>query len=236
MNVMIAGLTAAGKTTHSHLLSETYGLNYISATEALAQISGVSITLNPTDSKFWISEQAEKINALRKEGDEIDLAVDSRLTISASNMTNTVFDSFGLPWTSSSSALRIWLESSFESRVLKAIVSHRGNKGVTRGSLITLLREKDEQIRQHFLSHYGFDLYSDRSVFDLVIDISNFIRRPHLSSSKRSIALVDEILSSLVGWYLESKEDYRIRFNQCIAHYGFSVFTKLPSGFAMKVR
>lgn len=42
MNVIISGLTAAGKTTHRKILAEKFQLKYVSATETLVKSCGIS--------------------------------------------------------------------------------------------------------------------------------------------------------------------------------------------------
>jgi cytidylate kinase len=55
-NVCISGLTASGKTTHSHLLAGEFGLTYVSGSQIQLNFMGVS----PIQSKdFWISERAK---------------------------------------------------------------------------------------------------------------------------------------------------------------------------------
>jgi cytidylate kinase len=228
MNVIISGLTAAGKTTHCLLLSHKFKLTRISAADLLVKASGLNFTVDSSDSGFWVSEEAKQLVALMEQSKDINLEVDAELKRLSETSDNIVFDAWGLPWISSAPALRIWLESSLESRLLKSLVSHRNNKHVARNNLRTLIKKKDRDARDLFLSLYSFDIYNDREVFDLVIDISSFIRKPHLLSSKNSIRLADQIISGIVGWRLEKSEVHKAALKKYLDAYGDKVFITYP--------
>lgn len=229
MNIIISGLTAAGKTTHCNLLAHKFQLEIVSASTLLARKGGIPISVDPTDSKFWISGEGAALDAWRKENKQIDLAVDAELKKLSKRKHRAVFDAWGLPWISSAPAFRIWLGSSLESRLLKALVSHRWTPGMTDRALRNVLKRKDKRAREYFLAHYSFDLFHDREGFDLILDISAFIRKPHILSAKRSIRLADEILSSAVGWYLEKDETHRLNFTRCFDRHGPGVFVGYPT-------
>src|ERR1035438_9857319 len=56
-NVCISGLTASGKTTHSHLLAGELGLTYVSGSQIQLNFMGVS-PIQPKD--FWITNEAKR--------------------------------------------------------------------------------------------------------------------------------------------------------------------------------
>jgi len=228
MNVIVSGLTAAGKTTHCLLLSQRYNLTLISAASVMAKLSGFEFTADAMESAFWVSEEAKQIVALRKKSEQLDLAVDAVLKRLSEKADNIVFDACGLPWISSAPALRIWLESSLESRLLKSFVSHRLDEYPMSSNLLEFIARKDQDTRDIFLSLYSFDIYEDREVFDLVLDISSLIRRPHILSAKRSIRIADEIISSIVGWRLEGTREHRAIFQKHLAAYGDNMFISYP--------
>lgn len=67
-SICISGLTASGKTTHSHLLAGEFGLTYVSGSQIQLNFMGVS----PIQSKdFWITDKA-KAFWNEKEFDRID--------------------------------------------------------------------------------------------------------------------------------------------------------------------
>lgn len=230
MNIIISGLTAAGKTTHCKLLADKFKLRNISAASILAKESGIDASiLNPTDSSFWISSTANSLNSKRKQDITLDLSVDATLKDLADKLENAVFDTLGLPWISSALAIRIWLESSFESRLYKALVSHQENKDISEEYLCNLIKNKDDRDRNYFLSIYNFDINSfDKNIFNLVVDISTFIQEPTSASSEESIKLTDDILTSFIGWYLTNSEVYKIIFQNCFLKHGERVFMNYP--------
>ena len=65
-NVCISGLTASGKTTHSHLLAGEFGLTYVSGSQIQLNFMGVS----PIQKKdFWITPAAKVFWALSEENE-----------------------------------------------------------------------------------------------------------------------------------------------------------------------
>src|SRR5689334_5035670 len=71
-----------------------------------------------SSSDFWISSEGLHIAAhSTKHG------IDTAMVEIEFNSDNMIFDSRTLPWLSHNEPLSIWLESSFESRVLKALIS-----------------------------------------------------------------------------------------------------------------
>ena len=61
-NIVISGLTAAGKTTHALLLAQELGYRYISATAIIADLAGVS--RDEVGPGFW-QKYGDKIRKLR---------------------------------------------------------------------------------------------------------------------------------------------------------------------------
>lgn len=223
MNVMISGLTAAGKTTHCRLLQTSFGLSHFGVAECLISESGIGGALTPDDSSFWISADAQELNKQRHSSDAIDSAVDRRMIDAARTQSGRVFDTFGLPFISDAPALRVWLESSLESRVMKAIVSHRGHRDQTPATIRDLIVEKDSWIVRYFDRKYGVALRPDEDVFDLVVDISQFICRAHLSSSRKSVRLADEIIQKAVAVVVRGDGIAREEFGRCCRAFGTGV-------------
>jgi len=198
VNIMICGLTAAGKTTHARRLARERGLRYVSAVEAIAAISGTG-KVQATDSTFWTSPDGQKLDARRRQEAWIDEQLDQELKRLSLDSVPSVFDTFGLPWISPAPAIRVWLESSYESRLLKAAVSHLGDPDVRQEDLPEVIRNKDQFIRDDFLKRYGFDIFQDRAVFDVVIDISPYIKEATFVASEASIRLSHEVLEEALG-------------------------------------
>jgi cytidylate kinase len=227
MNVIISGLTAAGKTTHCSLLNRRFNLERIAAADVFARLSGIGFDVDSTSPRFWACEQGEELTRMRKGSRTIDSAVDAELHKLAATSNHVVFDSWALPWTSKKPALRIWIESSLESRLWKAWVSH-GKRGASdRRRISDLVSKKDQQARETFLEMHGFDICRDRDVFDLVLDIGSFISEPTVRAAERSIRRADEIIRNFVGWHIEKKEAWHRALQRNLKAYGPGVFRRV---------
>jgi hypothetical protein len=108
-NVALAGLTAAGKTTHARRLASDLGYGYVSATDILLEI----LQVPDPGSDLWFTK-LDAITAAR-EGGAVDAELEARLIDLAWTSDRTVFDSWALAWISPSSMARIWIESDLPS-------------------------------------------------------------------------------------------------------------------------
>ena len=114
-NIAISGLTAAGKTTHARLLEIEFGLKYVSGSSILLDRGGVGRQVPPD---FWISPSGMHLVSRI-----VELEVDEALRDAEASSAETVFDCRSLAWLARNPLLTIWLESSRDSRIRKAIVS-----------------------------------------------------------------------------------------------------------------
>src|ERR1700679_3753216 len=163
-NICISGLTASGKTTHSHLLSGQLGLTYVSGSQIQLNFMGVS-PIQRRD--FWVSAQAKAL------WNEKDFSrIDAELLRLEETAEGFIFDTSTMPWRHKRRALNIWLESSLESRVTKAIISHRGRSDVEFADYPRLIEEKDHATYSLYESLYGIEIGRSFDRFDLVIDLS----------------------------------------------------------------
>lgn len=216
MRIIISGLTAAGKTTHAKIISDRLKLRYISASSILLEKYGVKTE----NQDYWVSDDSHKLNEQRLKSSEKDKEVDEKL-IQLFDIYNTaVFDAWGLAWMAlKHKSINIWLESDHESRIKKAIVSNRISGGrLEKKEIESKVNMKDQQSRKYFIETYGIDIYTDRSPYHLIIDISKFIIKADMSSSRKSIEVVDHILMCYLGSYkkenkVNSKND-EILFKQ----------------------
>jgi cytidylate kinase len=193
LNIVISGLTAAGKTTHALLLAEALGYKCVSATEILADLCHI-----PYDKsgQFWI-EHGAAIECVR-EGDEIDHELDRRMIELAETKDQQVFDAWALPWISKAQMIRIWLESDSQSRKWKCFVSQGPNPRLTLDECEKLIWEKDSRARNRFRRLHSFDLFYNRAIFDVVLDNSRFIEAPTYSSARKGIQQFHPILMASV--------------------------------------
>ena len=219
-NVIISGLTAAGKTTHSKMLCEQYGLKYVSASQILLNLAGLPPE-QPLD--FWVTSEGREISK-RISWDEIDN--ESRRIESEAD--ETVFDCQTLPWLCSKRCLVLWIESSLPSRIMKAIVSYNGKSRLNALEVEKGITSKDRFAQEQIFVKYGVDLFQDRAPFNFIIDISSFITAPTEEASLSSITNAHKIISSAVGWYLYNDISCLDRVRELLITYGSAVILRYP--------
>lgn len=195
MNIVISGLTAAGKTTHALLLAAHFGYKYVSASQMLAELAGQKVD-SATDS-WWLTS-GKKISTARADG-SIDRTLDERMCQLANEFDRQVFDAWALPWTSDEPMLRIWLESDHRSRARKCFVSHLPSPP-TLEECGKHIEEKDRESRHIFKSIHGFDLLGDDEVFDLIVDSSELISDSTREAADVGIATLDPVLTEACRW------------------------------------
>jgi cytidylate kinase len=221
-NVIISGLTAAGKTTHCHLLAGEFGLRYVSGSQILLYLSG-RFPVQRRD--FWVSDEAQTL----WKSSEAD-RVDEELARLESTEKGLVIDSLATPWLHRDPAFKIWLESSLESRVTKALISHQGTSHFSRAELEARLQEKDQIQRERFLRKYGFDLLLDRRPFELILDISQCIKGTTLKDALGSIRAVHSLIRPAVGWHLTGDPSFRDEFEEAQSRSHDAVVVQCPKG------
>lgn len=193
-NICIAGLTASGKTTHSHLVCGEFGLTYVSGSQIQLNFLGIS----PIQSRdFWISQEAKAL----WNHDQFN-KIDAELLRLESISTGYIFDGSTMPWRHNKPALCIWLESDLNSRVKKSIISHRGRSNVSPDQYEELIKGKDRATIDLCNELYDIQISKDLSCFDLILDISSTTKATTLRASLKSISRVQKIISPAVGWYL----------------------------------
>ena len=219
-NVIISGLTAAGKTTHATLLARHYDLHYLSASQTMLKLAGLVACQSPD---FWVTEEGMGLGR-RVTWNQVD----EEIRRFEGQSRQTVFDCLSLPWLHRQKSFVIWLESSLSSRVTKAIVSHQGQNNLTPAEVREQISLKDRAARREILAHYGVDIFRERAPFDLIIDVSSFITVPTEASIRFGIKHVDDIISSAVGWYLYRDKDCWQRFQSYLYIYGRQVIKRYP--------
>lgn len=219
-NIIISGLTAAGKTTHARLLAQEFGLQYVSASQTTLRLAGQT-TRHPLD--FWVRGEGFRVAKSvpwRK--------VDQELCRLEASHDQRVFDCLSLPWLHSRPGLVIWLESSLPSRVMKATVSHKGQCPLTLPEVKERIKKKDRFARQQIREQYGVDLFKDRTPFNLIVDVSSLITAPTEAAARRGIRQTHKILSTVVDWYLRGDRSGWQQLQIYLAKYGRQVIQRYP--------
>lgn len=210
-SICISGLTASGKTTHSHLLAGEFGLTYVSGSQIQLNFMGVS----PIQSKdFWITEEAKAFwdrEQFRR--------IDAELIRLEDIAEGYIFDTSTMPWRHKKPALCIWLESTLESRIVKSIVSHRGRGRFSLEEYRDKILEKDSATVSLYKELYNIDIGVDLSCFSLILDISALITEPTLEASLKSIAVAHSVIRPVVGWYLTGRAHFYQQFEEATRVY-----------------
>jgi cytidylate kinase len=207
-SVCISGLTASGKSTHSHLLAGEFGLTYVSGSQILLNWAGIS-PIQPKD--FWVTPEARKLKAA-----DGYARIDSELLRIESIGQGYIFDTSTHPWRHRRPALCIWLESDLNSRVLKSVVSHRGRGHLRLEEYPEKITEKDNDTITLCHSLHGINIGTDLSPFDLILDISGLIREATLEASLESIRLAHSIIKPAAAWYLTGRAEFEAQFRDAV--------------------
>jgi cytidylate kinase len=199
MNIVICGLTAAGKTTHALLTARRLGYDYVSASSLM--LSRLDVAPDESNT-LW----ARRFDELEKRRDEnpVDEQVNALLAEQLQVRDHTVFDSWSAAWLDRGSrCLRVFIESDRRSRAVKARVSQEPHGPfLSIPDCLKLVDEKDESTALRLLPLLGVDLRRDRTPFDIVLDNSALISAPNIDLARRGISrfqtlLLDAIISRL---------------------------------------
>jgi cytidylate kinase len=192
-NIVIGGLTAAGKTTHAKILAAETGYTYVSGTGTLARLLGVPV---PEDPPYWPDIAAE---VAKRRSDDVDRALEEELLDKAASSNRQVFDVWALPWTSRDPRLiRLWIESTLESRAWKCQVSQGARPSMTMEQCRAYVKEKDDANRDLFRRTLGFDLYAEREVFNVALDNSALIGAPTRAAADAGIRAFAPVVRAAV--------------------------------------
>lgn len=177
MRLVISGLTAAGKTTLARKLADQLTLDYVSASTILRRTFGDT-------SGHWTPTLDLRRNDL-----SIERKVDHLVQEVFRQSEHAVFDCWGLPWFTddvTGPTVFIWIESDQESRFRKCFVSYleRSDPKSLR-ECRDIVIAKDTKSREIFMENWDFDIYTDRSPFNLVLDASSLIPHADLETAQQ---------------------------------------------------
>ncbi|MBF6427838.1 MULTISPECIES: hypothetical protein [Nocardia] len=222
VNIVIAGYTAAGKTTHARLLAESMGYETVWAAGLLLESLGFDVT---EESQLWFhrSEEVER----RRSAVAVDL--DGYLVARAASEDNLIFDARYLPWAySSRDILRIWLESDLGSRARKCSIS-LGATAPRVSECATSIYRKDLSDVTRVSDTFGVAYGPDYSLFDIVVDNSCLVlgsRGPDIALGVRRAhaylaAAIDASLTGRCGCLEDLERANPEEFNRVVRQVRF---------------
>jgi cytidylate kinase len=199
VRIIVAGLTAAGKSTHSRLLGAHYGLPYVSMREVMADVLR-EFGMPGSAGDRW----TPAVDESRARNEEIDREADRRM-LERIERGPGVFDSWAMPWIyRNPAAVRVWISADLPSRVQKCCIS-----AIARGlppppDPAALLEAKDEFSRERFRDLYGFELEPSPEIFEVIVENSAVLPDDSLAHFRADAAqfhrrLVAEIESARGG-------------------------------------
>ena len=167
MKVSISGLTHSGKSYHATRIAEEFGLRYVSGSQVLLEVAGVT----PNGDHFWTSDEGFQLARERAKDTSIDEKTDQAILHIADIYHDVVFDSWTFPWLYKGNDLyRIYLARNLQARVG---VSHNSRQQMPypEDELKKRIRRKDRETKKLFKDRYGIDI-RNTSQFNLVINNS----------------------------------------------------------------
>lgn len=196
--ILVSGLTAAGKTTHSKLLAEDLGWSYVDIASVRKDVLGDQLD-HPERDREWTPSH----DRLRAADTSIDLQADQRMAAIVADRSNIVVDAWLQPWLyRGSDALRIWIESTIEARIMKAAVTAMRRGEIPPGDIGDIVAAKDDFSRTHFKHLYSIDLYGNPVIFCMIMDNSMYIGEPLIAESDAGIAAFRLVLLRRVKFAL----------------------------------
>ncbi|GAB3458256.1 cytidylate kinase family protein [Actinophytocola sediminis] len=195
MNIVISGLTAAGKTTHALLLARCLGYDYVSASALM--LNRLDVVPDETNT-LWARRSVEIEK--RRDGQPVDHQLNEFLAEQLKVRDHTVFDSWSAAWLDRSGrCVRVFIESSRRSRALKARVSQEPHGPFLSASEnLRLIDEKDRSTAFRLVPLLGIDLRYDRAPFDIVLDNSRLIAKPTIDQARLGILRFHDLLHQAV--------------------------------------
>jgi cytidylate kinase len=191
VNVIVSGLTAAGKTTHALLIAKWLGYDYVSASSLM--LDRLRVEHDETNT-LWAT-RFDDVEMRRDQG-PVDRDLNEHLKVELRRRDRTVFDSWSAAWLDQTPrCLRIFIESDGNSRARKARVSQEPHGPyLSISACRQLIDRKDESTAVRLNPLLGTDIRRDRSPFDLVLDNSALIREPTVVSARRGIKVFHDLL------------------------------------------
>ena len=217
MNIIIAGLTGAGKTTHSTYLCNQLGFNLVCGSKIRSDF--INKINTRSDKNYWLySEEAINEDFKRlHQSSVVDERTNSLLTELVKKNQNQVFDVWFLPWhDNQSKSLKIWLDCPLNvrvQRIARELKTQKENINV----LLNNINEKDVRSQLYGIKEFGVDIFKDRKPFQVILTFTEEVEFKYINL----------ILLTIVENYLKINNKIVIT-NHTIKTIASNVITKCP--------
>ena len=190
MNIIVSGLTGAGKTTTTRELCARSGRTYVSGSDVRVRALGLPDPPPASSREFWLASGVVlNADAKRLRAGHTEEAVEHALMRRHERGDNQVFDVWFLAWLLRPPALRVWLEAPLELRVDRV---RQQVPNPDRATVAAGIAAKDTRSRDYGLKQYGIDVAEDRRPFDIVVDMASDVPASSLASLLHAAATVAE--------------------------------------------
>jgi cytidylate kinase len=178
------------------LLASHLGWRYIGSSQIFRRVLSPKLA---TD-----REWDPTFDACRSETPSLDYALDKQMEQIIDESTSPlVVDAWLQPWLCRrSDAVRVWLESDFPSREIKARVSFMRASLAPPINIDSQIKNKDDFSSRAFKRLYNISFGPDPGVFDLILDNSCFIKQASIAASDSGIAAFRRDFEQAIAAYL----------------------------------
>lgn len=166
-NIIIFGFSGAGKSTIVEVLGKRLGMQVVhpsSILKELLQEKVPDLNHSKAGTGFWESDVGIQLFKDRlQEKRPLDFICD-QILVKELEKENIVMDSWTMPWIFQK-GFNIYLKTTKKTRIDR--VAKRSN--ISRYRANQVITMKDNETRNLYLKHKGFDIKKDHNVFNLII-------------------------------------------------------------------
>lgn len=181
--IILTGMAGSGKSTVGKLIAKKYNFEFFCGGDALKQFAkeqGYKIT----GDDWWETPEGMKFLNQRMKDKSFDKKIDEIL-IERAKQGKVVITSWALPWLFKD-GFKIWLSASYEARA-KRIVER---DGIKYEEALKAVKERDQTNIKLYKKLYNYNLASDLTPFDLIINTDLFLADKVFEIADKAISLL----------------------------------------------